>query len=137
MHRRFLPTLFATSALLLLSGCATPQARIKQNPQLFSALSPEAKTKVQAGIIELGYTQDMVFLAAGKPTYVQTRLDDDGKTTVWRYTAYRWTTSSDVWPRRYGPWWHDSWYREDREEYDVLRVEFRDGKVAAIEHIER
>jgi hypothetical protein len=129
---------FASLSLLLLVGCATPEARIKRNPELFSSLSPTVQEDVKKGVIKLGYTKDMVYLAAGKPNHVQTRLDKDGATTIWRYTAYRWTPDADVWPYRYGPWWYDPYYyRDGRQEYDVLRVEFRDDKVVAIEHIDR
>ena len=39
-------------------------------------------------------------------------------------------------PRHYGPWWGDPPYWDDREEYDVLRIEFRDDIVTAIESID-
>jgi hypothetical protein len=130
MHR--FPHLCLIPLALVLAGCATPQSRIEKNPAMFAALSPEAQEDARNGIVKLGQTENMVFLAAGKPTYVQSRVDEQGATVVWRYTAYRYDSP----PMRYGPWWRDPLY-ENRQEYDVLRVEFRDGKVVAIEHLKR
>lgn len=122
--------------LLVATGCATPEARIKRHAELFATFPPEVQEKVREGVIQLGYTQDMVFLAIGQPNHTQQRVDSTGTTLVWRYTAYRWSPDANYWPRRYGPWWNDP-YWDDREEYDVLRVEFRDNKVTAIEYIDR
>jgi len=129
---------FYALLLLFAAGCATPEARIKRHAELFGALSPEAQQEVRDGTIKLGHSTDTVFLAIGRADHVQTRVEQNGTTTIWRYTATRWRQGAHHWPRRHGAWWHDPpWWDGREEEYDVLRVEFRDGKVAAIEHVER
>ena len=128
-----LPALF----LLFAIGCATPEARIERHAELFASLSPEAQQDIRDGIVKLGQSTDTVFLAIGRADHVQTRVEPSGITTIWRYTAVRWQRNAHVWSHRRGPWWHDPPYWDDSEEYDVLRVEFRDAKVVAIEHIER
>ena len=132
-----LPLLLPLVGLLLaVSGCATPEARIKRHAELFGSFPPEVQAKVRQGIIQLGYTRDMVFVAIGQPNHIQQRVDSSGTTLVWRYTAYRWRPDAPYWPRHYGPWWGDPPYWDDREEYDVLRIEFRDDTVTAIEYID-
>ncbi len=123
--------------LLVVTGCATPEARIKRHAELFATFPAEIQAKVREGVIQLGYTQDMVFLAIGQPNHIQQRVENSGTTLVWRYTAYRWSPDAHYWPRRYGSCWDDPLYWDDREEYDVLRVEFRDDRVTAIEYIDR
>ncbi len=123
--------------LLTAAGCATPEARINRHGDLFATFPPEVQAKVRQGIVQLGYTADMVYLAAGRPRHTQQRIDETGTTQIWRYTAYRWHSSPPYW-RRWpgGPWWDAPPYGwDEREEYDVLRIEFRDGRVVAIEQI--
>ena len=123
--------------LLLAAGCATTQRRIERNAELFATFSPEVQRDVEAGVVRLGFTPDMVLLAVGRPSHVQNRLEESGSITVWRYTAYRWRSRGAGWPYRCGPWWHDPFQWEECQEYDVLRVEFRDGEVVALESMER
>jgi len=123
--------------LLVAVGCATPEARIGRHGNLFASFPPDVQAKVRQGIIQLGYTSDMVFLAAGPPRHAQQRIDETGTTLVWRYTAYRWRSSPPHWRRWHGGPWGDTPFHhwDEREEYDILRIEFRDDRVVAIEQI--
>ena len=123
--------------LLLAVGCASPEARINRHQELFASFPPDVQARVREGIVRLGDTADMVYLAAGRPRHAQERTDATGTTQIWRYTAYRWHSSPPYWrPWPGSPWWDAPPYGwEEREEYDVLRLEFRDGRVVAIEQI--
>ncbi len=134
-------------ALLAVAGCATPDSRIKKNPELFASFPPDVQETVKAGNIEVGYTEDMVQIALGRPDRLYSRRTKDGETTVWAYTAtdyssdrqrvkadFRYRDSSGRY-RDTSDWvWVD--VRQEKE-YDRLRVEFRSGVVTAIETEER
>ncbi len=79
----------STFALGLLStGCESTgrSARIQEKASVYATLSPSQKHLIQQGAIDLGYTQDMVYMALGKPT--RTEASADGKATTWRFTNY-------------------------------------------------
>jgi hypothetical protein len=128
---------------VVLSGCATPAARIKRHPELFTGFPPEVQTAVREGRIDLGYTPEMVYIALGQPSRKYDREDAEGTAEVWAYTD-RYPARDPHW-RLYG----DVWYRHRagyygiglplygyyEREYESLRVEFRDGRVTAIERV--
>lgn len=78
-------TLLPLLVLLLLAGCSTPQSRARSNPELMESLPPELQAKVEAGEVELGYTEEMVRVALGKPDRKYSQLTEAGRTEVWSY----------------------------------------------------
>ncbi len=140
--------LLLLAALLILPGCATPASRIKKNPKLFDRLAPEVQTNVQAGRIEVGYSQDAVMLALGEPNRRYSRKTGGDKTIeVWSYTSSYTTTSrqrvdarvrardSDGRMRTFSDWVDVA--VDQQHEYERLRVELENGLVTAIETLER
>jgi len=134
-------------AVFLLAGCATPGWRIKRNPDVFNTFPPDVQEKVRQGLVEVGYTRDMVFIALGKPRYVYDRVTSDARSETWAYTGMRYA-------RRFVPvdasyWYYDrdgqvriahGWSFVDlgyHSEFESLRVEFADDKVNAIESLRR
>src|SRR5215204_1645345 len=75
--------LLAAAALLLATGCAT------RTPTTATKLEPTIKAKVDKGIIEPGFTPEMVFLALGKPTEPAESLADATKDGTWIYRDFR------------------------------------------------
>jgi hypothetical protein len=147
MRRHVLRTWLIIGGLLAvaagLAGCASPEYRIRKNPELFASFPPEVQTRVRAGQIDIGYTKDMVRIALGRPDRVYVRQTAAAAIEIWAYVAV--STAYE------GGWGHapvgylaaDGGYhpvllsafgstRVERE-HDVLRVEFTDGKVSAIE----
>ena len=134
--------------VLIAFGCATPRARISRNPNLYDPLAPQVKHKVQAGEIEIGFPEEAVFLALGSPDRKYTRETEGGETKVWSYVR-EYTGYADPWPPYHRVWvttgtgryWYDHyatagfWYSRVEREYEYLRVEFKDGKVVAIERL--
>lgn len=130
----------------LLAGCAsTPAKRIAQNQALFDALPVADQARIRGGGIDLGYTPDMVRLAYGDPQCQRIRRTAESTTEVWDYfdTVHSYdrqrvdidglniygaggvrTTSGGAWI-------------SVLQEKQTLRarVEFRQGKVAAIEAV--
>jgi hypothetical protein len=140
-------TAICAALLALGSGCATPESRIQKNPDMFAAFPPEAQERVRRGEIRVGDTSDMVFIALGHPDRVYLRQTSNEAIEVWAFTAHDYR--HDYQPVRAHVSYHDSngrihhgyqtdWVRVDwTEEYEALRVEFSDGRAAAIEALKR
>jgi hypothetical protein len=139
--------LIPLALLLLAAGCSTPASRIKKNPELFNALPPEIQENVRQGRIDIGYPQDAVLLALGRPNREYTRRTANAQTIVWSYTReeirrdrQRVDTRVRVYDadgrsRTVSDWvWVDV---ENRQEYERLRIEFTSNLVTAIETNER
>ncbi len=132
--------------LALAAGCvSTPARRIARHPELFAGYPPAVQAQIRRGEIDIGFTPDMVRLALGEPSRVLARQTAAGATDVWNYTAFRYDpTMRPVWMGyayrgRDGRIVHvdDPGFAgvDTREEYVVLRIEFENGKVRAIERL--
>ena len=146
MNRRLLTTFMLAASLGFLTGCQSVNDRIKQKPEVFAGLDAATQDKIKQGIIDLGYTEDMVYLALGKPDQKRESTRTDGKSTTWIYNTYydRYEGTAFVGYHRsvyfdpdlrayriYArPVYADA-YREEREER--IRVVFKDGKATVIE----
>lgn len=130
-------------SLLLLVGCATPARRIAKNPAMFAAFPPEIQEKVRKGVAEVGYTKDMVFIAFGRPDRIVQRTTAEGPTEIWVYTDVAQSTGYVPMEasylhrsKRHGfyPGYDTYWVGvHQQQEFEIQRVEFRDGKAVAIE----
>jgi hypothetical protein len=78
MHR--LPLFLAAAAVVVLTaGC------VSQSPTTSTSLEPAIRAKVEKGIIEPGFTPEMVYLALGKPTEPAESLADATTSGTWVY----------------------------------------------------
>jgi hypothetical protein len=146
MNPRFLASILALGALLFVAGCESVDTRIQQNPQLFASLDAATQNKIKQGIIDIGYTEDMVYLALGAPDQKREARTATGSQTVWIYSTYfeRYDGSHFAGYHRrvyydrylntyrvyYQPVYADV-YRPEVEER--IRVTFQNGKVTVIE----
>lgn len=71
--------------LILVAGCSTPQTRARSNPELMESLSAEERALLEAGEIELGFTEEMVRVALGKPDRKYSERTEEGETVIWAY----------------------------------------------------
>ena len=86
---------FLLALAALLAGCvSTPKSRAERNADLFATFSEEDKAKILEGKIELGFTKEMVLMAAGKPDRRTLKKTKDGENEVWTFFKY--------YPRRVG-----------------------------------
>ncbi len=135
-------------AALVLAGCSTVQSRIEEKATVFNALPPEQQANIRQGLVDVGYTQDMVYIAMGRADRVVERSTGEGSQTVWIYNSYyqeyqgsafagyRRSVYFDPRIRAYRVYYtpvHADVYRDRVEE--VARVVFKDGKVASIEQV--
>jgi len=135
------------ASILLLIGCASPEQRIKKNPELYQSFPPDVQALVAQGQIAIGFTGEMVTMAMGPPNRIYSRVSTNGNSEVWSYTSKKTTTdrqrvNADVRYRDANGRYRTSsdWVTVDvaREtEYDRVRVEFIDGKAASIETLEQ
>lgn len=140
--------LISCVAALMLAGCSTVQSRIEEKSAVFNALPAETQSRIQQGLIDVGYTPDMVYIAMGKADRVVERSTGEGSETVWIYNdyyqeyegshfaGYRRSVYYDPRIRAYRVYYqpvHADVYRDRAEE--VARVVFKDGKVTSIEQV--
>lgn len=134
--------------VIVVAGCvSTPADRIKKEPRVFASFPPEIQAKVKQGVVEVGFTPDMVRLALGLPRRINTRITEAGQSEIWIYTSVR--TVAYYEPMNTGYWYRDRAGRMCRsydamwidrgytEEFPTLRLEFADNKVKAIERLKR
>ena len=140
MKRLLIPALLTLAAL---AGCATPEARIKDNPGAYSNLTPEQQELVKKGEVGLGMPEAAVQLALGKPDRVTEHTDASGQQNIWHYTQVQGYAAATAYPyvysypRFYDPFFFGSYptlYTAPvQTETDRIRVIFKDGVVTAIE----
>jgi len=86
--KKYLALFAASAALLLVSGCDSSgsSARIQEKSVVFNNLAPWQQQDIQNGIINVGYSTDMVYMALGKPSKIVTSAN--GEETIWTYNNY-------------------------------------------------
>jgi hypothetical protein len=146
MNRRLLTTFTLAATLGFLAGCQTVNDRIKEKPEVFASVDAATQDKIKQGIIDLGYTEDMVYLALGKPDQKRESVTAAGKSTTWVYNTYyeRYDGTHfagyhrslyfDPYLRSYRVYYQPVFadaYAQEKEER--IRVVFTNGKVTALE----
>src|SRR5208282_2303126 len=105
-NTKILIALAAISGAAWLAGCnATPEARIKDNPEVFAQLTPQEQAMVKAGQVGLGFTADAVKLALGVPDRVVLRTDDKGELQIWHYVETVYYEGAFLYGGRYWGGW--------------------------------
>lgn len=134
--------LLAVAVTALVSGCATPDARIKRSPEIFARLPAEQQQLVKEGRVGIGFEADAVMLALGAPDRKWTRTDSTGVSEIWSYTTWE----NDLGQPLYRGWYHGYadvsplYYMNypARKEREYFKVVFgKNGKVSAIEQDSR
>lgn len=87
MHRLTLATAVAF-CLLASTGCNTANSRYQK---VSATMTPDPKTQknIKRGVIEPGYTPEMVYLALGKPTIPADGIVDATRDGEWIYRDYQ------------------------------------------------
>ncbi len=132
--------------MVLLTGCATTESRIKKNQPLFDSYPADVQESIRKGIVLPGYTEEMAFMALGEPDRKYTRITATQHITVWSYTdtyttpqqqrvegSFRVKDGSG----RYRTVNDSVWVDVDQvHEYEKKRIEFENGMVTAVEEAE-
>ncbi len=146
MNHRLVRLLLLATTLGFLAGCQTVDDRIKEKPEVFASVDAVTQDKIKQGIIEIGYTEDMVYLALGKADQKRESLSAAGKTTTWiyntyyerydgtRFAGYHRSVYFDPYIKAYRFYYRPVYaetYAQEKEER--IRVVFKDGKATTIE----
>lgn len=89
-----LPLTTTVLLAVLASGCATADpsatttARIQEKAEAFAQLAPDQQENIRAGIVDRGYTADMVYMVLGPPAKVKTKDSSFGKLEMWTYLEF-------------------------------------------------
>ena len=89
LSRSSLVTAFVVT--LLLTGCESHggfSARKQEKSATYAALRPWQKKLIDKSTISQGFTPDMVYLAMGKPTKVETKDFPQGTAELWTYSQF-------------------------------------------------
>ncbi len=139
-------TLLLLGVIAFLAGCQTVDDRIKERPEVFARLDPTTQEKVRQGIIDIGFSEDAVYLALGKPDQRRESIREGGRSMTWIYNTYyeRYDGTAfagyhrsvyfDPYLRAYRVYYRPVYadtYTQEREER--IRVVFKDGRVTMIE----
>jgi len=135
------------SALVLaLAGCSTVNSRIRQHADEFNHLAAADQTKIREGIVDVGFTPNMVYMALGAPDVKRVHRARTGTRETWIYrtsyetyegtrlVTYRRWYRHDPFHRRYHVFWGPAYadvYRVHHQ--DRIRVTFRNNEVVAID----
>ena len=117
---------------------------------MFARLDPATQARIRQGLIGLGFTPDMVYIALGRPDEIHSRIAAAGRTTVWTYNSYyeRYEGTVHAGYRRFATWdprtrgyrvSHEPVYADVySEQQDTnIRVFFQSDQVTAIEQAKR
>lgn len=133
-------------AILGLVGCQSVESRIKEKPEVFAQVDKETQEKIKQGIIDIGFSEDLVYLALGKPDQKRESVSATGNTSAWIYNTYYDRFDGTVHAGYHRQVYFDPYLRTYRvyyrpvfadtyttEKEERIRVVFKDGKVSVIE----
>lgn len=127
-------------ALLVLAaaGCASVDRRIKANQEAFDGYPPEVQATIRRGEVAVGFTEEQVLIALGRPDRKTRVTADDRVATVWTWRrsvpgiGFGVGTGNRVGNVGIGTGISTG---SPRAEEDLHRVEFVNGRVTAIESL--
>ncbi|SDR69334.1 hypothetical protein [Opitutus sp. GAS368] len=129
------------SAALLAACSSTPDSRIARSQAAFNQYPSAVQQKIRAGEVDVGFTPEMVLLALGEPARQFTHQSETGTAEIWIYHDNGPRFSFGIGVGSFGR--HSATsvgVSSSTGGYDPeekMRVEFRDGKVTAIEYVKR
>jgi hypothetical protein len=132
MQRRVL-FVALTSGALILGGCATPQTRISQHPEIYRRLSARDQALVTQGQIRGGMTMDAVWLAWGTPDEQIPDHMGDRLSETWLYLGYQTPPSYGTPYYYYGPF--DWSYIPPKFPYASKGATFSNGRVVFFQYM--
>jgi hypothetical protein len=151
MPPRFFVTLLCAAGVLLLAGCENMRspARFEPLPSIEN-YNPAIRAKIRSGILEIGYTQEMVMLTIGPPDIKGLNVAPNGQLETWTYYTYYRRTGKEA--ERSYPFERRVSYEpplrayrvfdlpsvtptEEQDRSERIRLVFRQGRLMAIEQI--
>ena len=59
--------------------------RIQERSGVYARLTPDHQNKIEQGIIEVGFSTDMVYMALGRPQRTWEKTQPEGRVSIWTY----------------------------------------------------
>ena len=75
----------------MVTGCETDggiAARTREKSAAYATLKISEKRFIDKGIIAIGFTPDMVYMAMGRPSKVESKAYPEGDRELWTYSRY-------------------------------------------------
>ena len=69
--------------VVLALGCASVDRRIQANQEAFDGYPPEVQATIRRGEVAVGFTEEQVLMALGKPDHKAKVTAEDRVATVW------------------------------------------------------
>ncbi len=130
------------AAAAFLSACSsTPDSRITKSESAFNQYPADVQQKIRAGEVDIGFTPEMVHLALGEPSREFNRQTETGTVELWVYHDKGPRFSFGIGVGSFGR--HSatsvgvSTSTGGYDPEEKMRVEFRDGRVTAVEYVKR
>lgn len=80
-----------------LAGCQSPRdSRISEKRELFASLPPSVQATIKEGLVDLGFSPEMVQMALGTPNQVQSGQAAEGQMMTWTYKNFVLSDSAAV-----------------------------------------
>ncbi len=128
----------------LLGGCDTFDSRAEQKSATFNSLDENTKDRLHKGIINVGDTPDMVYIALGVPDSKRQRVTKDSREVTWIYRTYYYDYAgldyvgyhrffSPFGPGRYAVYWEPMGPGLYHDSDENMRVTFENGHVIRVE----
>ena len=140
----------AVATLAFLAGCNSFNTRARQMSGVYNQLAPSDQERLQRGIISIGDTPEMVYIALGNPDERRDILNADGTQTTWVYRTYWQQYEGQAWlgyrrvvvPARNGRGYVVFHEPVTQDIYstnvdDRIRVTFANGVVQSVEQHQR
>ncbi|MFM1850403.1 MAG: hypothetical protein RIS54_87 [Verrucomicrobiota bacterium] len=141
-----LPRLLFAAVALALAGCSTFEKRAAQKSAVFNALDAPTQAKLKEGVVEIGYTPDVVYIALGSPDRRTEEVTAKGRKETWIYNSYyseyrgtehvgyRRMVEFDPITKKYFVYYEPMRVDVYRDRIDErIRITFVEGKVSVIE----
>lgn len=74
-----------TAVALALAACSTTGSRIRERQALFDSYPEHVQQNLHSGVIEVGYTPEMVLIALGEPDRKADVVTPDGDSQLWTW----------------------------------------------------
>ena len=81
-------SLFLLVLLLLAAGCSTFDSRVREKSDVFAQLDEATQNRLRNHELHVGDTEDMVYIALGKPDEMRGVTNSNGSSMLWVYNAY-------------------------------------------------
>ena len=129
----------ALAVFLTLACASTPDSRISKKQPLFDSYSEDVQSNLRMGKVAVGYDEDMVRMALGKPDETSVETTDAGETIMWGYTRSRPGISVGLGAGSFGGstgvGGGVSMGSGPKKDYTAI-IEFREGKVTSARYFD-